>query len=355
MTAYQRLLRGRPFADALGALSRALLVLGPGGLLYVIVTGGAPGVSPDSLFYVSAASTIVKEGRVATPISDRHVSVRIGSPVQAIPGPTWVARDGTPLYAFTTWPPGFPLLIAGLMRITGSPAVAAGQAVALVGGAAVLLLIVRLASLIAGPRTAVAAGALVGVLPMFQSVVRVVWSEPPFAVLVLLAVLWVSRWMEGNGQERWPLFGAVMAAVLATCVRYVGVTVYALVALCVAYVLFRHPRPLPRRSAWPVASALLLYPLLISPLVLRNIALAGGWGGVPPAPAARGLAGSALGVVLGLIQTMFPGERGMWPGPSDLLGDVGQVGGHLRYRRRPDRGGLEGDTFQAGRGRPRGR
>ncbi len=84
-------------------------------MLYILLSHGVIGMSPDSLFYWSAAQTILREQRIATLVPDRDVSVPIGTASESIVRPDIRSDSGVPLYSFTTWPPGYLATIAGVM------------------------------------------------------------------------------------------------------------------------------------------------------------------------------------------------------------------------------------------------
>ena len=152
---------GRQAVKAIG------VVLGPAAMLYILLSHGVIGMSPDSLFYWSAAQTILREQRIATLVPDRDVSVPIGTASESIVRPDIRSDSGVPLYSFTTWPPGYLATIAGVMWLTGATATVAAQLVVLFGSAATLVLAALLAIRVAGPRRGVVAAALLGVVPFF--------------------------------------------------------------------------------------------------------------------------------------------------------------------------------------------
>ena len=97
------------------ALTAIGVVLGPAAMLYILLSHGVIGMSPDSLFYWSAAQTILREQRIATLVSYRDVSVPIGTASESIVRPDIRSESWVPLYSFTTWPPGYLATIPGLM------------------------------------------------------------------------------------------------------------------------------------------------------------------------------------------------------------------------------------------------
>ena len=87
----------------------ALLVL-PAVVAWLLVSRSQIGMSPDSLFYWSAARTMHDRGTVATGVSPRDYARTVGDPrVPPDVGETW--PDGSVTYPLTMWPPGYPAAI----------------------------------------------------------------------------------------------------------------------------------------------------------------------------------------------------------------------------------------------------
>lgn len=174
------------------------LALGAGcaaALLVIAITSGAgPGLDPDALGYLGAASSLAHHGSLRVPAS------------------TWDAADSTS--ALTTWPPGFSVAIAiperfGVSQLSSARIVLAASA--FVSGAVLFLLLDEAAGAVAAMGGVIA----VFVTPAIVEVHLSVLSEPLFLALLLLTL-----WLMVRRPPR-PFLAGIPAAA-ATMVRYAG-------------------------------------------------------------------------------------------------------------------------------------
>lgn len=218
-----------------------LMVLAMG--LVLVASRSGIGISPDSVSYVAAATS-------------------------------WANGDGLLTFTgepLTLFPPGLPILLGSLgwfgIPLTGAALVinvlAAG---ALVLGAYLLGRIVGLS-----PALALGAAAMVAVAPAMVDNLSMLWTEGLFSVLVLGLLLVVARATRRRAGADWgTILGSAALVWAATAVRYVGVTLVAVVLVGLWLAGRGHPGCLMRAV---LATGLALAgPLLI---VLRNLVVTG--------------------------------------------------------------------------------
>lgn len=293
----------------------ALLVL-PAVVVWLLVSRSQIGMSPDSLFYWSAARTMHDRGRVATGVSPRDYGRTVGDArVPPDVGETW--PDGSVTYPLTMWPPGYPAAIAALMPLAGGSAIGAARLLAVLG---LVLLIgafaAAAAELVDLPRAAFAA-ALMACLPFVQTTVRMMWSDGLFTALALAALALLARAFDPAARAGRFLMLSALAMALATYVRYTGVLV-AVTGVVAGGLLVLRSRAL--RNILPKAAlAIVVYGVLVAPLFARNFSLAGDLSGAERSAASE----SALWVVTGLVQAfvrgVVPWVGAAVPGPRDAL------------------------------------
>lgn len=169
-----------------------------------------PGLDPDSMAYLGAGMTFVRDGAFRVPL------------------PPWTSADTTaPLAHF---PPGFSTSIATGIRSGMDPVNAARLVEALAAGVAVAAVVLA-ASTAAGMAAALTAVAMLAATPAFVTVHSAVLSEPLF-----LALLALFTWRLASDEKRTArtanralVLGALAAA--ATLVRYAGASLVAAAAL----------------------------------------------------------------------------------------------------------------------------
>lgn len=162
----------------------------------VITSGAGPGLDPDSMSYLTAATTLAHDGTLRDVERD------------------WFAADSTTPLAH--WPPGYPIAIAGAER-AGFGAI---QGARYIGALAAFLSIAAIVWLVggaAGTGAGIVAAVLVMVTPAVVQVHESVLSEPLFLALLVLTLCAMVR-----APER-PLFAGVSAG-LASIVRYAGIS-----------------------------------------------------------------------------------------------------------------------------------
>jgi hypothetical protein len=175
-------------AIALGALALA-------GVLK-ITSGQGPGLDPDSMSYMHAASTLVE-----------------GHGLRDINRDWWSADSTMPL---AHWPPGYPVAIATAERA----GLGAAQGARLISALAALVTIATIVWLVAdfaGTGAGVIAGLLVMVTPAVVQVHESVLSEPLFIALLSLTLAAMVRAVDK------PIVSGVLAGV-ASIVRYAGLS-----------------------------------------------------------------------------------------------------------------------------------
>jgi len=162
-----------------------------------ITSGAGPGLDPDSMSYIEAATTFA-HGRGLRDV-DRD----------------WTSADST--MPLSHWPPGFPMALAGaeglgVTAVQGARALNAISAFVTIAG--ITWLVADAAGIVAG----LVAGLLVMTTPAVVQVHENVLSEPLFIALLVLALMTMV-----SAREQ-PLVSGTLAA-LASMVRYAGLAV----------------------------------------------------------------------------------------------------------------------------------
>jgi Dolichyl-phosphate-mannose-protein mannosyltransferase len=190
---------GRPYSTSAGRGAHRYIGLALGvaafAMVIAITSGAGPGLDPDAMGYIGAATSVAHNGTFRVPSS------------------LWDAPDSTS--ALTDWPPGFSVAMAipqklGVPRMTSARIV---NATAAFITASLLFILLE---------SAVGAGvAVVGVLailvtPSFVGVHSSVLSEPLFLASLVLTLLGMTR------RPKRPFVTGIPAA-MAAIVRYAGV------------------------------------------------------------------------------------------------------------------------------------
>ncbi len=244
---------------ALGiAVGASVVMLGAAGWA---ATRSGPAVTPDSVQYLSAAWHVATGSGVRSSITD------LAEPARDVP--------------FTAWPPLFPVLLGGIMRLGASPFAASRWLNLALLAAAVF-------PLAAAARRAGGSGAAawtVGIhAVLFYPVMlsAFVWSEPLYIALSLTSLALAGVGLEGRRGAAWAYAGAGALAGAAMLARYVGFTLIAATAAGLWLLeLHRPPRVLGRN----LAAYLLPAALPNAAWLWRNRALTGSFFG-PDRPAA---------------------------------------------------------------------
>jgi 4-amino-4-deoxy-L-arabinose transferase and related glycosyltransferases of PMT family len=177
------------------AASIALGALAFAGTL-AITSGAGPGLDPDSMSYMQAATSLAHGGALRDVQRD------------------WESVDSTMPLAH--WPPGYSVVIAGAERL-GFGARSGARVISAIAAFVTIAVITWFVGGVAGMGAGVVAGLLVMVTPAVVQVHESVLSEPLFiAVLVLTLAAMV-------GAAARPLAAGTLAG-LASIVRYAGIS-----------------------------------------------------------------------------------------------------------------------------------
>ena len=217
-------------------------------LVIAITSGAGPGLDPDSMSYVGAATSLATHGELRVPSS------------------SWDDDDSTA--ALTTWPPGFSAVMAVPQRLSAKPLTSARiilAVAAFITAAVLFLLLESTAGTIAGLAGVVA----VFVTPAIVEVHLSVLSEPLFLACLVLTLLAMLH------RPRRPLVAGIPAAA-AVMVRYAGVCAPAAVVL---WFFFSERKPL-RQRFLDAAQTAVVPVIALGAWVLRSARLPNGQGGV---------------------------------------------------------------------------
>jgi hypothetical protein len=195
-------------------------------LVFLSTSSPGPGLDPDSMAYMGAATSLVRQGRMRVPTAE------------------WERADSTS--SLSLWPPGFPAAIALPVFLGASPVQSArwiNIAAAAVTAATIVLLIAGPLGVPAGVAGAVAIFATQAVFDTYLSVL----SEPLFIALILLLLFAMV-----HARDR-----LILLSVLATAtvmVRYAGAFAPAAVVI---WTLFDSQRDFRTRVRRAITVALL--------------------------------------------------------------------------------------------------
>ncbi|HEY8312125.1 MAG TPA: hypothetical protein VIG47_16285, partial [Gemmatimonadaceae bacterium] len=163
-------------------------------LVFISTIAPGPGLDPDSMAYVGAATSLAQHGRMRVPTAK------------------WDRADSTS--SLSLWPPGFPAAIAVPVFLGASPI----QSARWINVIAAAVTAIAILLLIAGPigYTAGAIGVLVvfATQAVFDTQISVL-SEPLFIALLLLLLIAMI-----HARDRLLLLGTLAAA--SVMVRYAG-------------------------------------------------------------------------------------------------------------------------------------
>ncbi|HMA02077.1 MAG: glycosyltransferase family 39 protein [Gemmatimonas sp.] len=173
---------------ALGALAFACT--------FAITSGAGPGLDPDSMSYMQAASTLAHAGALRDVQRD------------------WESADSTMPLAH--WPPGYSVALAAVERLGVGPTQSA-RIISAIAAFVTIAVIAWLAGGVAGAGTGIVAGLLVMVTPAVVQVHESVLSEPLFIALLVLTLAAMAR------APARPLVSGALAG-LASIVRYAGIS-----------------------------------------------------------------------------------------------------------------------------------
>ena len=217
-------------------------------LLVIAITSGAgPGLDPDAIGYLGAASSLAHHGSLRVPSS------------------SWDADDSTS--ALTTWPPGLSAAMAIPQSLGASPLSSARIVLATAAFVSAAVLFLLLNS-VTGPVAAIGGVVAVFVTPAIVGVHLSVLSEPLFLALLLLT-LWAMV-----HRPRQPLVAGIPAAA-TTMVRYAGVCAPAAVVL---WFFFTGRKQLRQRFA-DAGKAALVPVIVFGAWLIRSTRVSDGQGG----------------------------------------------------------------------------
>jgi hypothetical protein len=218
------------------------------GLVMSITSGAGPGLDPDSMAYVGAATSLAQHGTLRVPSS------------------LWDEDDSTA--SLTVWPPGFSTAMAVPQRLGASRLMSARivMSVSAYVTAATLFILLEDA---AGPVAALVGVTVAFATPAIAGVHLSVLSEPLFLACLLLTLLAITR------KPRRPLISG-SAAAAAAMVRYVGVCAVVAVVL---WFFLSDEKPLRQRFA-DAAKAALLPAVAIAAWMIRGALVPDAQGGI---------------------------------------------------------------------------
>jgi 4-amino-4-deoxy-L-arabinose transferase-like glycosyltransferase len=182
-------------------ISRLAASLAVGALAFAgtlaITSGAGPGLDPDSMSYMEAATTLAHAGALRDVQRD------------------WESADSTMPLAH--WPPGYPVAIAGAERL-GFGARQGARVIGAIAAFVTIAVITWLVGAVAGVGPGIVAGLLVLVTPAVVQVHESMLSEPLFIALLVLTLAAMVR------APARPLVSGTLAG-LASIVRYAGISV----------------------------------------------------------------------------------------------------------------------------------
>ncbi len=161
-----------------------------------ITSGAGPGLDPDSMSYMHAATTLTHGGGLRDVNRD------------------WASPDSTMPLAH--WPPGYSIAIAAT-ELLGAGAKQGARILGAIAAFVTIATIVWLVGGVAGVGAGIVAGLLVLVTPAVVQVHESVLSEPLFIALLVLTVAAMVR------APHRPLISGALAGV-ASIVRYAGIS-----------------------------------------------------------------------------------------------------------------------------------
>lgn len=216
-------------------------------LVWLSTSQAMIGVSPDSVVYLGAA---------------RHIAAGDGAVFGSnLPGP----GPDAGLVPLTHYPPGYPALLALLMRATGATAESAARFAGMSFAFVNVVLVAFIGLRVAGPALSLmlAASFAVGI-PLQLHIMA--WSEPAFLTCTLAALLSLAVWSTDRERTRW-LVAAALCGALASGLRYPGVV---LAGVALVFII-ASATPGQRRAS--VRDAALVALVMIAPIawwVLRS-------------------------------------------------------------------------------------
>lgn len=195
-------------------------------LVFASTRSPGPGLDPDAMAYVGAATSLVHEGRMRVPTAE------------------WDRPDSTS--ALSLWPPGFPAAIALPVYFGASPVQSARWINVVAAAVSAGAIVVLVSGSTGTPAGIIAAAVVFATQAVFDTHISVL-SEPLFIALMLLLLLVMVR-----ARDQLLLMGVLATAVVM--VRYAGV---AAPAAAISWTLLDARRDFRTRTRRALAVALL--------------------------------------------------------------------------------------------------
>lgn len=248
--------------------------------------------SNDAAQYVSVSDTYASTGQLATTTLHYELHHNLGMPAVQ-----------------TVWPPGFPLLIGSLERLTGADSV---DLIRTVNALAHLLSVLVLFSILRRVCERRAVVILVTAVYAFHAyslyLAATGLSEPLYTLCLLSVALGLSRFFDDRLRIGWLLFAGGMAG-LACLIRYQALVCAGALALSILVVSLRRGLGPLRSFGW-AALSVAPFVLVFAGLVLRNLAITQSITGGPQVPGGQALVPVLVQLARDLLQVI--------PGPLKL-------------------------------------
>jgi 4-amino-4-deoxy-L-arabinose transferase-like glycosyltransferase len=276
--------------------------------LFLLVTHGELTFDNNSVFYWSAANTLIRDGRLATGIAYEPYE---GSALSASLAQGRVAG----LHPMAAYAPGYAVAIAAVAWCSGLRVDSAALLVNVASLIAIIFLVGWLTRQAAGPAAALLAMTMTGSLPFFSGIARVASSEAQFTALVLAALVCVVLWLEKPDERAGYLYAAGFFGVLATYTRYLGISFFVFLAVLTAY---RFVAARGSRANLHASAALIMYVALVVPLAMHNLRVSGHLSGAVRPASDVGAIPNLVDLVRAIFEAL-PLLRNVVVGPLDLL------------------------------------
>ena len=209
----------------------------PGVLLLGLTVGRTPGMMWDSVEYCAAATAFASRGTLTTPLAT------------SFDGQFDAAGHVITPHAFVLWPPGYPLAVGTIARVLAVDVKFAAVVVSVASLVVMLLSVLAILTRATDRATAVATTALLGVLPAIQDSFRRALSEPIFLACCAVMLYALTRWFDDSRQSlRWSWLAAI-AIGAAINVRFTGVLLVVVHAICAVWWLSRRRHTAAQRLA----------------------------------------------------------------------------------------------------------
>ena len=187
-----------------------------------MATASGPGISPDSVSYISMGANVYQGYGFVTDLA---------SPF-----------DPQPRSAETIWPPGYSLLITTGIAL-GLSAVEAARVVTILCYALLLVVVFWLANNLAGRWLAILCSLTVLALMPVLRAATFALSEIPFALFFMVAIASFIQAAKPGSRRKWIwYFAAAVGTALAVLTRYVGLIFIPTGMIVLALIAFRNEK-----------------------------------------------------------------------------------------------------------------